>query len=76
MSWERNSDRNIQEAHSKSSPGLGWPGLVLTGNVVTEIKAKSEKLRSEVEHHLATAANTMLTAWNSTNQVNHNPPII
>ena len=25
-------------------------------------------MRSEVEHHLATAANTMLTAWNSTNQ--------
>ena len=25
-------------------------------------------MRSEVEHHLATAANTMLAAWNSTNQ--------
>ena len=32
-------------------------------------------MRSEVEHHLATAANTMLAAWNSTNQVNHSPPL-
>ena len=39
------------------------------GNNIVETKAKSEKLRSEVEHHLATAANTMLAAWNSTNQV-------
>ena len=28
----------------------------LTGSDIAEIKAKSEKLRSEVEHHLATAA--------------------
>ena len=47
---------------------LGWADLLLTENFTAEIKAKSEKLRSEVEHHLATAANTMLTAWNSTNQ--------
>ena len=33
-----------------------------------ETRAKSEKLRSEVEHSLATAANTMLSAWNNTNQ--------
>ena len=45
--------------------------MTLTGNNIAEVKAKSEKLRSEVEHHLATAANTMLAAWNSTNQVNH-----
>ena len=40
----------------------------LMRSVTAETKAKSEKLRSEVEHHLATAANTMLAAWNSTNQ--------
>ena len=34
---------------------------------ISETRAKSEKLRSEVEHQLATAANTMLTAWNNTN---------
>ena len=44
-------------------------------NNIAETKAKSEKLRSEVEHHLATAANTMLAAWNSTNQVSHSPPL-
>ena len=49
--------------------------MTLTGNNIAEVKAKSEKLRSEVEHHLATAANTMLAAWNSTNQVNHSHPL-
>ena len=28
----------------KNQANKAWPGLVLTGNVVTEIKAKSEKL--------------------------------
>ena len=31
-------------------------------------RAKSEKLRAEVEHGLATAASTMLNAWNNSNQ--------
>lgn len=46
--WEKKSDRNVQDAQ--------------------RTRAKSEKIRADVEHHLATAANAMLEAWNSSNQ--------
>ena len=42
--------------------------LRILTQIIAETRAKSEKLRSEVEHQLASSAGTMLSAWNGTNQ--------
>ena len=63
--WEKRSDRNVQETQSKTGENL----IVTDDHDIVETRARSEKLRAEVEHHLATAATAMLDSWNTTNQV-------
>jgi hypothetical protein len=43
--------------------------IVLRINFFLEARAGSERTRAEVERLLITAANTMVKAWNTTNQV-------
>ena len=60
LTWEKSSDKKVQEAQSKMMMIIHKMMIHDDDQLNAETRARSEKMRSEVEHQLATAATAML----------------